>query len=74
MPLSKQHISWMAPSLICYFIVILFYIEKKWPSDEKFNHKSKLYGKFQCFNAIDGSIKMLTIGWISKNFNWNEKL
>ena len=27
--------------------------------------KSKLCGKFQCFNAIDGSIEMLKNSWIS---------
>ena len=30
-------------------------------------------GKFQHFNAIDGSIEMLKYRWISKNFNSNEK-
>ena len=30
MPLCKLHIFWMAPCLICYFIVLLFYIEWKW--------------------------------------------
>ena len=29
-PLSKWHTFWMALCLICYFIVILFYIERKW--------------------------------------------
>ena len=62
----------MAPCLICYFIVILFYIEIKWllmghlarilPS------KSKMSEKFHCFNAIYGIIKMLKNSWIYKNF------
>ena len=41
---------------------------------QKFKHNSKLYGKCQRFNAIDGSIKMLKNGWASKYFNENEKL
>ena len=39
----------------CHFVL---YWEKV-TSYEKFNHKSKLYGKFQRFNAIDGSIELL---------------
>ena len=31
-------------------------------SYERFNHKSKLYGQFQRFNAIDGSVEMLKNG------------
>ena len=31
--------------------------------------ESKLSGKFHCFSAIDGSIKMLKNCSISKNFN-----
>ena len=30
MPLCKWYTFWMAPFLIFYFIVILFYIERKW--------------------------------------------
>ena len=30
MPLCKWYTFWMAPFLICYFIAILFYIERKW--------------------------------------------
>ena len=37
----------------CHFVL---YCEKV-TSYERFNHKSKLYGKFQHFNAIDGSIE-----------------
>ena len=33
---------------------------------EKFNHKSKLSGKFQRFNAIDGRIEMLKMVEFSK--------
>ena len=39
----------------CHFVL---YCEKV-TSYERFNHKSKLYGKFQRFNAIDGSIEQL---------------
>ena len=48
MPLCKQHIFQMPPCLIL--------------SNEKINHKPNMYGKFQRFNAIDGSIKMLKEG------------
>ena len=41
----------------CHFVL---YWEKV-ASYEKFNHKSKLYGKFQRFNAINGSVEMLKI-------------
>ena len=37
MPLRKWHTFWMALCLICYFIVIVFYIEQKWLL-EKFSH------------------------------------
>ena len=37
----------------CHFVL---YCEKV-TSYERFNHKSKLYGKFHRFNAIDGSIE-----------------
>ena len=36
--------------------------------------KSKLSGKFQRFNAIDGNIEMLKYSWISKNFNQMKNL
>ena len=32
-----------------------------------------LIGKFQHFNAIDGSIEMMKTGWISKTLNLYEK-
>ena len=31
--------------------------------------KSKLSGKSQRFNAIDGTMEILIYSWISKNFN-----
>ena len=46
----------MAPCLICYFVVILFYIQRKWllmrNLARMLHLKSKLSEKFQCFNAI----------------------
>ena len=45
------------------FFVILFYTERKWLLMRNVATtlplKSKLSGKFQHFNAIDGNIKML---------------
>ena len=49
--------------IIFYFIVILFYIARKLLFMRTlaiiFPLKSKLSRKFQRFNAIDGSIKMM---------------
>ena len=63
MPLCKWHTFWMAPCLIFYFIAILFYIERAWLLVRNFARilslKSKLSGKFQCFNTIDGNIETL---------------
>ena len=63
MPLIKWHTFWMAPCLVCYFIVISFYIDRNWLLMRNLATilplKSKLYGKFQCFNAINGNIEML---------------
>ena len=54
---------WMNPCLICYFIFILFYTERKWLLMRNLPIilplKSKLSGKFQRFNTIDESIGML---------------
>ena len=47
----------MAVWLICGFIVVLLYTEKKYTTI--LTLKSKLSGKFQRFNAIDGSVEML---------------
>ena len=61
----------MTAYLICYFIVILFYIEKRWLLMRNLATilplKSKQSGKFQLFNAIDGRIEMLKNSWNSKN-------
>ena len=66
----KWHAFWMVPYLICYFFVILIYIERKWLLIGNLVRilplKSKLSGKFQRFNAVDGSIKMLKIAEFSK--------
>ena len=55
----------MVPWLICCFIVIFLYIERKWPLKKNLATilplTSKLSGKFQSLNAIDGSIEVLNI-------------
>ena len=55
------------------FFVILRYIERKWHLKRRLASilpsNSKLAGKFQRFNAIDGSIEMLNNSWTSKNSN-----
>ena len=65
----KWHTFWMVPYLI-YFFVTLFYIERKWllmrNSVTILPLKSKFPEKFQRFNAIDRSIKMLKIVEFSK--------
>ena len=55
----------MAVWLICGFIVVLLYTEKKYTTI--LTLKSKLSGKFQRFSAIDGSVEMLKNSWISNN-------
>ena len=61
MPLCKWHTFWMTPCLICYFIVILFYIERKWLFMRNVAIivplKSKSSGKFQRFNTNDEIIE-----------------
>ena len=42
--------------LLCYHFVLYW---EKVTSYDKVNHKSKLYGKFQRFSAIDGTIELL---------------
>ena len=68
----------MTPCLICYFIVILFYIETKWLLMRNLTTvlplKSKLPAKFQRFNAIGGSIKMLKSSPISKKIQLKWKV
>ena len=66
MPLSKSHTFWMAAWLICCFIVIL-YTERNLATILPLN--SKLSGKFQPFNAINGCNEMLKNSWISEDFN-----
>ena len=53
-------------NLSFYYHSFLYW--EKVTSDKKYNHKWKLYGKFQRFDAINRSIKMLKNGWISKKF------
>ena len=59
MPLCKWHIFWMAPWMIYYFVVMLFYIERKWFLMRNLAiilpFKSKMSGQFLRFNAIDVS-------------------
>ena len=56
--------------LICCFLAILFYIEKKWLVIRNFATilplKSKFFWKFQHFNANDGSVEMLKDNSIPK--------
>ena len=63
MPSRKGNTFRMASCLICYFIVVLFYINRKRLFMRNLATilplKSKLSRKFQRFNAIDRSIKML---------------
>ena len=47
-------------NLLFYCHITLYW--EKVTSYEKFNHKSKLYGKFQRFNATDGTMKILKNG------------
>ena len=47
-------------NLLFYFLIILYW--ENVISCGKFNHKSKLYGKFYRFTAIGGSIEMLENG------------
>ena len=60
------------------FIVILFYIERKWILMRNLAIilplKSKLSGKFQRFNTVVESIEILKSSWTSKNCNKFEKL
>ena len=64
------------PMFSLLFYCRFIFIERKWLLMRNLATisplTSKLSGKFQCFNAIDGSIEMLKNSWISKNFNSNE--
>ena len=61
---------------LLFFLVILLYIEKKQLRKRKLITisllNSKLFGKFQRFNAVGRSIEMLKNSWISKIFNQND--
>ena len=61
MPLWKWQTFWMAPWLICYFIVLLFSVEKTRLLIRNLATvsplKYRLSGKFQRFNAKDGRSK-----------------
>ena len=53
-----------------FFIAVLFHIERKWLLMRNLaailTLKSKLSGKFQRFNAIDGSTEVLKNSCVSK--------
>ena len=70
MPLGKWHTFWMVPWLICCFTIILLHTERKWHIKGNLATilplKSKLSGKFERFNAIDGSIQMLKNSCVPK--------
>ena len=57
MPLNEWPQFLNGPMFICYFIVILFYIERKWLLMR--NLATFLPRKLHHFNAKNGSIKML---------------
>ena len=67
----KWHTFWMVPWLIRCFIVILYWEKILFMRNlaTVLFSKPKFSGKFQRFNAIDGSVKMLKYIWISTNFN-----
>ena len=62
----------MAPWLICCLFVTLLYIERKWLLMRNLATvlplKSKLSGKFQRFNVVNGSMEMLINSCISIKF------
>ena len=70
MSLCKWHTFCMAPWLICCLFFTLLYIERKWLLMRNLATvlplKSKLSGKFQRFNAVNGSMEILINSWISK--------
>ena len=72
-PLCKWDTFSMASWLICFFIVILLYTDRKWllkrNASTMLPLKSELSGKIQRSNAIDGNIEMLKNSWVSKDFN-----
>ena len=57
----------------CYCHIFIIHIESKWLLKRNLATillwKAKLSGNFQRFNAIDWSIEMLKISWISTKFN-----
>ena len=72
MSLCKWHTFCMAPWLICCLFVTLFYIEKKQLLMRNLATvlplKSKLSGKFQRFNVVNGSMEMLINSSTYKKF------
>ena len=76
MPLRKWQTFFITPWLICCF-VILSYIDRMWIFKTNLARilplKSKLSEKFQRFDAVNGSIKMLKIVEFPKISMKNEK-
>ena len=72
--LCKWYTFCVAPWLICCLFVTLLYIERKWLLMRNLATvlplKSKLSGKFQRFNAVNGSMEMLINSWMSKKIKW----
>ena len=60
MPLRKWHTFWMALCLICYFIVIVFYIEQKWLL-EKFSHYPSYLWSPNSLEKFSASILLLKV-------------
>ena len=72
MSLCKWHTFCVTPWLICCLFVTLLYIERKWLLMRNLATvlplKSKLSGKFQRFNVVNGSMEMLINSCISIKF------
>ena len=72
MSLCKWHTFCKAPWLMFCLFVTLLYIERKWLLMRNLATvlplKSKLFGKFQRFITVNGSMKMLINSWITKKF------
>ena len=77
LPLCKWHTFWMAPCLICYFFVILFYTERKWLL---MRNLAAAYpwspSCLQNFNILmlDRSMEMLKNSWIFQKFPFKWKI
>ena len=73
---SVTKLNWVKNAIMqaTYFFVILFYTERIWLLMRNLvTILPKLSRKFQHFNTVDRSIKILKNSWIFKNNNENEK-